>query len=117
MDVNAKGAGFEREIARSLKDHGYPDARRTAQVCGDHNGVPDVDGLPGMHLECKRQEKMRLYQWYAQAVRDSGYHGTIPLVVHRESRKNTLATMSWDDFLRIIKAAYENHPDGKFPPA
>lgn len=30
----AKGARFELEIAHYFRDHGYPDAHRTAQHCG-----------------------------------------------------------------------------------
>lgn len=33
--------------------------------------VPDLVGLPGIHIEVKRAEQVRLSEWMAQALRDS----------------------------------------------
>ena len=71
MAVNArqKGARFERQLARHLREYGYR-TRRGQQYCGA-NGDADVVGLPGIHIEAKHQEKMHLYDWMEQARRDS----------------------------------------------
>ena len=104
MAVNSKqkGAVAERELAKILREHGFTDARRTAQYCGSSGDAADVIGIPGFHLECKRQEKMHLYDWYAQAVRDSAETGETPVVVHRASRKPWLVSLALDDFLFIL---------------
>jgi hypothetical protein len=45
-------------------------ARRGQQYCGGP-GSPDVVGLPGVHVEVKRAEKQRFYDWIEQAVADA----------------------------------------------
>ena len=65
----AKGARFELEIAHYFRDNGYPEACRTAQHAGKDNGKADIEGVPGLWIECKHQEKMQLYPWMNQAVR------------------------------------------------
>ena len=72
MAVNSKqkGARFERTLASKFREYGY-DARRTAQYCGNTGDASDVVGLPGIHIEAKHQETMRLYEWISQAKRDA----------------------------------------------
>ena len=101
-----KGKRFEREIANYLKEHGY-DARRSAQYCGNTGDAADVVGLPGFHIECKHQEKMHLYDWMEQAVRDSAKSGDTPIVIHKQNRKETLVTIRLDDFMNIMEKENE----------
>lgn len=58
MNSRNKGAAGERELAKVLKGYGY-DCRRGQQYCGA-NGDEDVVGLPGLHIECKRVERLNL---------------------------------------------------------
>ena len=95
-----KGADYEREIARELRDYGYK-ARRGQQFCGA-NGDADVVGLEGIHLECKRTEKTDLYGWMAQAERDAR-EGELPVVFHRKNNCKTLAIMSMETFMRMYQ--------------
>ena len=53
-----KGADGERELAKKLKEYGY-DTRRGQQYSGA-NGDADVVGLPGIHIECKRVERLNI---------------------------------------------------------
>ena len=98
----AKGKRGELSVVHILKDHGYTDARRTQQYCGSADSA-DVVGLPGFHIEVKHQERMQLYDWYAQSVRDSSGSEDIPIVVHRKNNADWLVSMSFEDFLRIVK--------------
>lgn len=106
MPVNskAKGARYERELASKFREQGY-DARRTAQYCGNTGDASDVVGLPGIHVEAKHQEKMQLYEWMAQAVRDAeaGGKGNLPAVFHRKNNAETLVTMRLDDWFRLYR--------------
>ena len=63
-----KGARGERELSSKLREYGY-NARRTQQFCGA-NGDADVVGLPNIHIECKRVEKLNIYNAIAQAKHD-----------------------------------------------
>lgn len=103
MAVNSKqkGARFERQLASKLREHGY-DARRTAQYCGNTGEAADVIGLPGLHIEAKHQETMRLYDWMAQAKRDAKGQ-KLPAVFHKKNNSSILVTMEFDDFMEIYK--------------
>ena len=104
INSKAKGAKGERELSRLLKEYGY-DTRRGVQYCGA-NGDADVIGLPGIYIECKRKEKLNIYEAMEQAVNDSdanylpfGYD--LPAVFHRKNKCEWLVTMRYDDFMEI----------------
>ena len=104
MAVNSKqkGARFERQLASKFRELGY-DARRTAQYCGNTGDAADVIGLPGLHIEAKHQEAMRLYDWMEQAKRDASGTGRLPAVFHKKNNAPILVTMNLDDFMEIYK--------------
>lgn len=104
MAVNSKqkGARFERTLASIFRDYGY-EARRTAQYCGNAGDASDVIGLPGIHIEAKHQETMRLYEWIAQAKRDSEGTGRLPAVFHKKNNAEILVTMTLDDFMNLYR--------------
>ena len=97
----AKGARFERNLASRLREYGY-DCRRGQQYCGA-NGDADVVGLPGLHIEAKHQETMRLYDWVSQAKRDSSGTGKLPAVFHKKNNAEILVTMTLDDWMNLYR--------------
>lgn len=105
MAINSKqkGARFERKLAAIFRDYGYEDSRRTAQYCGNTGDASDVVGLPGIHCEAKHQERMELYKWMEQAVRDSKGTGNIPAVFHKKNNADILVSMRLADFMEIYK--------------
>ena len=105
MTINSKrkGAAFERTLAGKFREYGYQ-ARRTAQYCGNTGDASDVVGLPGIHVEAKHQEQMRLYDWMAQAKRDSRNSGNLPAVFHKKNHAEILVTMTMDDWMRLYQA-------------
>lgn len=111
MPINsrAKGKTYELEIAASIREAGF-EARRGVQYCGGSDS-PDVIGLPGFHVECKRVEAGNLYQWMDQASRDAGKSASgagapMPVVAHRRSRRESLAVLRWSDFLTLVRKAH-----------
>ena len=105
MAVNsrAKGARFERTLARKLREYGYHDARRTAQYCGNTGDASDLVGLPHLHIEAKHVERLNIYDAIAQAKRDAkaSGEGLLPAVFHKKNNCNILVTMEFDDFMKI----------------
>lgn len=101
-----KGARFERELAEILNGYGF-DCRRSVQYSGKA-GDADVIGLPGIHIEAKHCEKMTLYDWMAQAKRDSSKNGRLPAVFHKKNRAAILVTMELDDWIKIYKGQCKN---------
>lgn len=95
-----KGAEGERELAGKLRDYGFQ-ARRGQQFSGA-NGDPDVLGLPNIHIECKRVEKLNLEDAMDQAKRDAR-KGELPAVFHRKNNHKWLVTMELDSWMQIYK--------------
>lgn len=97
MNSRRKGADGERELANVLKRYGY-EARRGQQFSGA-NGDADVVGLPGVHVECKRVERLNLDAAMEQAARDAR-EGETPVVIHRKDRKKWKITFYLEDYLK-----------------
>lgn len=98
INSREKGKRGEEELANYLKGKGY-DARRGQQYSGA-GGDPDVIGIPGIHIECKRVEKLNLDSALEQSIRDAR-PGEIPVVIHRKNRQQWRITMMLSDFLKI----------------
>jgi Holliday junction resolvase len=108
MAINSKRKGKtgELELARKLKEHGY-DVRRSVQYNGkEEDGQADLVGLQGIHIECKRTEKLNLYDAVNQAKRDSDGKGEIPVVFHRRNNCEWLAILPLDDFIKLYKGEH-----------
>lgn len=103
-----KGKRFERNIANFFKGHGI-NAKRTAQYCGKTGQAGDVEGVPGVHIECKAVEKLNLEAAYAQSVRDAeaAGKGEIPVVIHKKSRKPAMVTLALSDWI-VMYLAWQN---------
>ena len=99
INSRSKGKKGELELAKKLRDYGY-DCRRGQQYCGA-NGDADVIGLPGIHIECKRVERLDLYGAMAQAMADS--KDKTPVVIHRKSHCDWLVTMRLVDWIEIYR--------------
>ena len=97
-----KGKNGELEFAHFLQDHGYK-ARRTQQYSGTE-GTSDVVGLPGHHIEVKRNERLNVYKAVEQALRDSEGTGLIPIVAHRRNRGEWLITLRAEDYLQTVRS-------------
>ena len=104
MNSRDKGKRGELELVRLLKAHGY-EARRTAQYCGKSGEAADVVGLPGISIECKRVEKLNIYDAMAQARRDAeaAGRGDLPAVFHRKNGCGWLVTMEAADWFRVYR--------------
>jgi Holliday junction resolvase len=97
VNSKRKGAVGEREFSKLCQEHGYR-ARRGQQ----YNGLEgeDVVGIPGVHVEVKRVEKLNIHDAMQQSVRDAD-PGTIPIVAHRKNNTPWLVTMPAEEFLRM----------------
>jgi Holliday junction resolvase len=100
-----KGADGERELARVLEAEGYTVERGGSLSFGER---PDLYGLPGIHIECKRRERLNVSEAMGQAVRDSERFGDgDPAVFHRRSREPWLVTMRFSDWMKLYRGRAE----------
>ena len=111
MNSSRKGADGERELQRILEAEGYQLERGGTKSYGT---APDLSGLPGIHIEVKRVEKLNIFEAMAQAERDSKrFRDGFPAVFHRRNRKPWLVTMLLSDWLRMYKAALKKGAEDK----
>lgn len=97
-----KGKRGELELSHKLKEYGF-DTRRTVQYCGKaEEGQADVVGLPGIHIEAKRVEKLNIYDAISQAKADAK-NNDLPTVFHRKNRCEWLVTMTLEDWMKLYR--------------
>ena len=109
MNSREKGKRGEREWASVCREHGW-DVRRTAQYCGNTGDASDCVGLPGIHQEVKRVERLDIHGAMAQAIRDAAKSGDVPIVAHRKNHYPWLVTMRVDDWFTLYNNS--DWPDG-----
>ena len=96
-----KGRGGELELCRILNDAGFPVSPGAPVSYGQ---TPDLTGLPGIHIEVKRTERLNLNTAMAQAQRDAlFFQDGAPAVFHRQNRRPWMVTMKLTDWLEIYR--------------
>ena len=61
-----------------------------------------MSGLPGIHVECKRVERLNVQEAMDQAIRDAErMQDGIPTLFHRRNRKPWLVTMRLEDWISL----------------
>lgn len=107
INSKRKGNAGERELAKILRDiYGF-ECRRTQQFCGRGGESADIVGLPFIHCEVKRVEKLNIDDALEQATRDCK-EGKIPVVFHRKNKKKWKATLDLDMFMAIYGEYYSS---------
>lgn len=94
-----KGKRGEREVAAFLRTQGY-DAHRGVQYQGGPDS-PDVVGLPGVHIEVKRTERLDLYGALAQSKGDAGED--MPIVIHRKNDCEWVVIQPLKDWIELYR--------------
>ena len=101
-----KGAAGEREAAAKLNEILGTRFHRGRQYHGGPES-PDLAGdIPGLHVEVKRTEKLRLWEAVRQARADASVD-QVPVVMHRASRKPWVLIVEAEDLLRLMDVVDE----------
>lgn len=101
-----KGRVGELELARLLQGYGYDVQPGRVQSYG---ATPDLVGLPGVHIECKRNERLNVQEAMAQAVRDADrFRDGMPTVFHRRNRSGWLVTMQIHDWMEMYQKVHKS---------
>ncbi len=99
-----KGKRGEREAAKQIERLFNVSARRGCQFAGGDDSPDIKTAIKDVHFEVKRSESLRLYDAMAQATDDS--NGKVPVVLHRENRKQWLAIIPLEDLPRLSTQLY-----------
>ncbi len=93
----SRGQRGERELRdKIIEIFGLPTRRGT-----NLTGQQDIEGgIPGVHHEVKRVERLNIYKAMGQAMGDADEH-LIPVVFHRKDRAPWMVTFQLDDIIRV----------------
>lgn len=101
-----KGRAGELELARLLRGYGY-DVQPGQAV--SYGATPDLVGLSGVHIECKRNERLNVPEAMAQAARDADrFRDGAPAVFHRRNRSGWLVTMRLPDWMKMYQKVHKS---------
>lgn len=67
-------------------------------------------GLPGIHIEVKRRERLDIYSAINQAKREA--KGVLPAVFHRKNDCEWLVTMPLDKWIELYREYEAGGADG-----
>lgn len=98
MNSKQKGKRGELELAHLLQTYGYP-AERGVQYSG-LKGNADVVGVDGLHIECKRAERVLEENFLQQAEHDAR-KGQVPIVMYRRNGEEWKALLRLNIFMAI----------------
>lgn len=109
MSINskAKGKAGELEFCHECEKYDIMDVHRTAQTNGKlEQSLADCEGIDGIHIEVKRVEKLNIDKAMEQAEEDliTKKEKRLPTVFHRRNRKPWLATMKFEDWVKLYKS-------------
>lgn len=95
----SKGRRGERELTEIFQSYGY-NVRLGEPL--NYGKEPDLSGLDGIHIECKRTEQIKIPAWMAQAERDSQrFQDGAPTIFFRRSREPWRVVMRLEDWINM----------------
>ena len=101
MRTHKKGSDFERAVAKVLTDCLGTDVQRV--LLSGVRGEGDIQGIPAVHIECKRREQTRINEWYEH---ERGKANGKPMaIIHKKSREPIFVTMTLDDWMSLFREA------------
>jgi Holliday junction resolvase len=100
LNSRQKGGRGERELVAAYREAGFPDAGRAPYSGADARWKGDIIGVPGYHIECKRTEKLRLYDALGQCESQCGQ--LVPLLHHRRNGGPWYVTLKLEDWLSVL---------------
>ncbi len=106
MMSRRKGAAGELEAAAKLNEVLGTCLHRGRQYHGGPES-PDLAGdVPGLHVEVKRTERLRIWEAVSQARSDASVD-QVPVVMHRANRKPWVLIVELDLLIRLLDVVDE----------
>jgi len=96
-----KGAVAERQVLQVLRAHGWAHAQRSSDGRTQSARGDIAHGPEGCHIEIKRQERLNVPRAFDQVLADADDTLT-PILVHRPSRHEWMATLPLDELLPLL---------------
>ena len=103
----AKGRRLQQAVRRDLVDRLGIDPGDILSTGMGQSGCdlylsPAARERFGFGVECKAQERIALPEWWKQCTRNAEAEGLAPLLVLKQSRREALAVLRWEDLLSLL---------------
>ena len=96
-----KGVKGEREVTKLFAERGFD--VRGLEGLGDQIATKGSPGaLLAFHLECKRQERLKVSEWLRQCVEETP-EGMVPLLAYRRSHEDWVAVLPLESLLDLLE--------------
>jgi len=108
----AKGRRFQQAVRQDLVDRLGIDPGDILSTAMGQSGC-DLYLSPAARerfpfgVECKAQERIALPEWWQQCTRNAAAEGLTPLLVLKQSRREALAVLRWEDLLALLRQMAE----------
>lgn len=111
QSIKAKGSRLERQVAHRIKEvlgsYGV-DARRMIMSGAIEGFKSDIQINLPISIECKNQEKVKLWEWWEQAESSCGTNKLPTLIISRNHIKEPLAVIKFEDLLFFMELAIQS---------
>ena len=113
----AKGRRLQQAVRQDLVDRLGIDPGDVMSTAMGQSGCdlylsPAARERFGFGIECKAQERIALPAWWQQCTRNAAAEGLAPLLVLKQSRREALAVLRWEDLLVLLQNIPANLPEG-----
>ena len=101
--AKAKGSRLERDVAGRIRRKGLDSKAQRMPLSGAIPGLrADVHTQLDVHIECKNQERVKLWEWW-QKIRDRRN----PVLVISGNHRPVVAVVDLDYLLDLLKVEQE----------
>ena len=102
-----KGKAFQNRVRQDLVDRLGIDPGDILSTAMGQGGCdlylsPAARAQFPFGVECKAQERIALPEWWEQCTRNAAAEGLTPLLVLKQSRREALAVLRWEDLLALL---------------
>lgn len=103
----AKGRRLQQAVRQDLIDRLGIDPGDILSTAMGQSGCdlylsPAGRGRFPFAIECKAQERIALPEWWQQCARNAAAEGLAPLLILKQSRREPLAVLRWEDLLALL---------------
>ena len=104
--AKAKGSQFERDCVKFFQENGFPYAERRFGA-GQQKDKGDIVGIPGVAIECKNQQSLKLAQWIGEAETErenaGAKHGIVIAKRRQKPVGDSYVVMTFATFVELME--------------
>jgi hypothetical protein len=102
-----KGSRLELKVAKALRNSGLDPRASRMPLSGASWSLPsDIHTSLPISIECKNAERIRLWEWWDQC-RNQKIGNRMPVLAISSNFRPILMAVDLDDFINLLKMAYE----------